>query len=57
MKPSTSGLGCYSITLRASVGLNGCIGKELEIEMAIRQRCPLVPYLFLIVGEVLNHVF
>lgn len=42
---------------RALVGLSGSIGKEFQIERGIRQGCPLAPYLFLIVGEVLNHAF
>lgn len=41
----------------AFVGLNGSLGNDFNIEMGVRQGCPLAPYLFLIVGEVLNHIF
>jgi len=34
--------------------VNGKASKALVIERGMRQRCPLAPYLFLIVGEALN---
>jgi hypothetical protein len=37
--------------------LNGCITKSFKIEVEVRQGCPLAPYFFLIVGEVLNFMF
>ena len=40
----------------ASVNLNGSMGKEFRGERGVRQGCPLAPYLFLIVGEVVNHI-
>lgn len=42
---------------RAAVGLNGNLGVEFNIERGLRQGYPLAPYLFLIIGEVLNHIF
>ena len=39
-----------------AVNLNGQPGKEFKIERGVRQGCPLAPYLFLIVGEVLTHL-
>lgn len=41
---------------RASVTLDGTPGKEFRVERGVRQGCPLAPYLFLIVGETLNHI-
>jgi hypothetical protein len=41
----------------AIICLNGCITKSFKIEVEVRQGCPLAPYLFLIVGEVLNFMF
>jgi hypothetical protein len=40
----------------AAVNLNGSPGENFKIERGVRQGCPLAPYLFLIVGEVLTHV-
>ena len=40
----------------ATVNLNGNQGDNFRIERGVRQGCPLAPYLFLIVGEVLTHV-
>jgi hypothetical protein len=39
------------------VCLNGCITKSFKIERGVRQGCPLAPYLFLIIREVLNFMF
>jgi hypothetical protein len=38
----------------ASVKLNGASSPAFAIERGVRQGCPLAPYLFLIVAEVLN---
>jgi hypothetical protein len=40
----------------AAVNLNGSPGGNFKIERGVRQGCPLVPYLFLIVGEILTHM-
>lgn len=37
--------------------LNGRMGNEFPIERVLRLGCPLTPYLFLIVGEVLGEFF
>ena len=41
----------------AAVNINGSPGSNFQVERGVRQRCPLAPYLFLIVGEALTHVF
>ena len=41
----------------AAVNINGSPGSNFKVERGVRQGCPLVPYLFLIVGEALTHVF
>jgi uncharacterized coiled-coil protein SlyX len=38
----------------ACVSINGRITKKFQHAQGVRQGCPLAPYLFLIVGEVLN---
>jgi len=38
----------------ASVSLNGKPAQQFPIHRGIRQGCPLVPYLFLLIGEALN---
>lgn len=40
----------------ATMNLNGNQGDNFRIEQGVRQGCPLTPYIFLIVGEVLTHV-
>jgi hypothetical protein len=40
----------------AAVNLNGNPGGDFKIEREVRQGCSLVPYLFLIVGEILTHM-
>ena len=40
----------------AAVNLNGNPGGNFKIERGMRQGCPLAPYLFLIVGEILTHM-
>ena len=40
----------------AAVNLNGTLESHFKIERGVRQGCPLAPYLFLIVGEVLIHM-
>ena len=40
----------------AAINLNGNPGKESKIERGVRQGCPLAPYIFLVVGEVLTHL-
>ena len=44
------------VNASATVNLNGNQGDNFRIERGVRQGCPLAPYLFLIVGEVLTHV-
>jgi hypothetical protein len=39
---------------RASVSINGRLTQKFVITQGVRQGCPLAPYLFLIIGEVLN---
>lgn len=36
------------------VNVNGRSTKKFEIQEGVRQGCPIVPYLFLIIGEILN---
>jgi hypothetical protein len=40
----------------ASMNLNGTPRKEFIVERRVKQGCPLAPYIFLIVEEVLNHI-
>jgi hypothetical protein len=40
--------------VKAKVNVNGKPFEEFDIERGVRQRCPLAPYLFFIVGEALN---
>ena len=40
----------------ASVNLNGSPCKEFRVERGVKQGCPLAPYLFLIIREVLNDI-
>ena len=40
----------------AAVNINGSPGRSFKVERGVRQGCPLAPYLFLIVGEVLTHI-
>jgi hypothetical protein len=37
------------------VNFNGNPSNNFKVERGIRQGCPIAPYLFLIVGEVLTH--
>jgi exonuclease III len=39
----------------ARVSLNGKSTSAFPIQQGVRQGCPLAPYLFLVVGEILNH--
>jgi hypothetical protein len=39
----------------ARVSINGKSTPAFPIQQGVRQGCPLVPYLFLVVGEILNH--
>lgn len=39
----------------ARVSVNGKVTNTFPIQQGVRQGCPLAPYLFLIVGEILNH--
>lgn len=41
---------------KAVVNLNGSLGEDFDIQRGVKQGCPLAPYLFLIVGEVLTHI-
>ena len=41
----------------AAVNINGGPGNNFRVERGVRKGCPLAPYLFLIVGEALTHVF
>lgn len=36
--------------------LDESLGNSFKVERGIRQGCPLVPYLFLIVGKVFTHI-
>jgi hypothetical protein len=38
----------------ACVSVNGKLTRKFPIHQGVRQGCPLAPYLFLIIGEVLN---
>jgi hypothetical protein len=40
---------------RALVNVNGRYTSYFSVNQGVRQGCPLAPYLFLIIGEVLNH--
>ena len=40
----------------AYVNLNGTPCKEFIVERGVTQGCPLAPYIFLIIEEVLNHI-
>lgn len=40
----------------AAVNINGSPGRSFKVERGVRQECPLAPYIFLIVGEVLTHI-
>jgi hypothetical protein len=39
----------------ARVSVNGKATSTFPIQQGVRQGCPLAPYLFLIVSEILNH--
>jgi hypothetical protein len=39
----------------ARVSVNGKATSSFPIQQGVRQGCPLAPYLFLVVGEILNH--
>ena len=41
----------------AAINLNGSPNNNFRIERGVRQGCPSAPYLFLIVGEALTHMF
>lgn len=43
------------VNASAAVNLNGNLGNYFKAKRGVRQGCPLAPYLFLIVGEVLTH--
>jgi len=36
------------------VSINGKLSNSFDIQHGVRQRCPLAPYLFLLVGETFN---
>lgn len=40
----------------AAVNLNGSPGNNFKVERGVMQGCPLAPYLFLIIGEILTHI-
>jgi hypothetical protein len=40
----------------ACVKVNGSVSNSFRIERGVRQGCPIAPYLFLIVAEVLNRM-
>lgn len=40
----------------ATVNLNGNPGGNFKIERRVRQGCPIMPYLFFIVGEILTRM-
>ena len=42
------------VNAAASVNLNGGESESFEVQRGVRQGCPLAPYLFLFVGEILN---
>jgi hypothetical protein len=42
------------LDVESSIILNGGIIPSFSITRSVRQSCPLVPYLFFLVGEVLN---
>jgi hypothetical protein len=44
------------LDVESSIILNGGIIPSFSITRSVRQRCPLVPYLFFLVGEVFNIV-
>jgi hypothetical protein len=39
----------------ARVSVNGKSTPPFTIQQSVRQGCPLAPYLFLVIGEILNH--
>jgi hypothetical protein len=39
----------------ARVNVNGKATQAFPIQQGVRQGCPLAPYLFLVIGEILNH--
>jgi hypothetical protein len=41
---------------RSSIVLNGVIGPTFELERSVRQGCPLAPYLYLFIADVLGHM-
>ena len=40
----------------AMIYLNGSPSNNFRVETGVRQGCPLVPYIFFIVGEALTHL-
>ena len=38
----------------AAVNINTCPSNSFKIEQRVREGCPLAPYLFLIIGELLS---
>jgi hypothetical protein len=40
---------------KAAISVNGRCIPHFQVSQGVRQGCPLAPYLFLIVSEVLNH--
>ena len=40
---------------QARVNVNGRYMQYFDIKPGVRQGCPLAPYIFLIIGEILNH--
>lgn len=38
------------------VNLNCNLGNNFKVKRGVRQGCPVAPYLFLILGEVLTHI-
>ena len=42
--------------ISATVNLNETPGSTFKVERGVRQGCPIAPYLFILIGEVLTHI-